>query len=44
MTFTPIANEGYVFDGWTTASGAFTAEGTVKINEKTTFTAIFKKQ
>ena len=44
VTFTPIANEGYVFDGWTTASGAFTAEGTVKINEKTTFTAIFKKQ
>ena len=44
VTFTPIANEGYVFDGWTTASGALTADGTVKINEKTTFTANFKKK
>lgn len=44
VTFTPIADEGYVFDGWTTASGALTADGTVKINEKTTFTANFKKK
>ena len=43
VTFTPIANEGYVFDGWTTESGAL-ASGTVKITAKTTFTANFKKK
>ena len=43
VTFTPIANEGYVFDGWTTESGAL-ASGPVKITAKTTFTANFKKK
>ena len=43
VTFTPIANEGYVFDGWT-SDGTALASGTVKINAKTTFTANFKKK
>ena len=39
-----IAEEGYVFDGWTTEKGAFTQSGNVKITEKTNFTANFKKK
>ncbi len=41
---TLIADEGYVFDGWTTAEGAFTKTGNVKIASKTIFTANFKKK
>ncbi len=41
---TVIADEGYVFDGWTTDSGAFTDTGNVKIGKKTTFTVNFKKK
>ena len=39
-----IALDGYVFDGWTTAKGALTQTGNVKITEETTFTANFKKK
>lgn len=39
-----IAEEGYVFDGWTTEEGAFTKTGNVKITSKTNFTANFKKK
>jgi uncharacterized repeat protein (TIGR02543 family) len=39
-----IVEEGYVFDGWTTEKGAFTQSGSVKITEKTNFTANFKKK
>lgn len=44
VTVTVIAEDGYVFDGWTTESGAFTSTGNVKITSKTTFTANFKKK
>ncbi len=44
VTVTVIAEDGYVFDGWTTESGAFTSSGNVKITSKTTFTANFKKK
>ena len=44
VTVHVIAEEGYVFDGWTTEDGAFTSSGNVKITAKTTFTANFKKK
>jgi len=44
VTVTVIAEDGYVFDGWTTEQGAFTSSGSVKITSKTTFTANFKKK
>ena len=44
VTVHVIAEEGYVFDGWTTEQGAFTSTGNVKIDSKTTFTANFKKK
>ena len=44
VTVIVIAEDGYVFDGWTTENGAFTSSGNVKITAKTTFTANFKKK
>lgn len=44
VTVHVIAEDGYVFDGWTTEGGAFTSSGNVKITSKTTFTANFKKK
>ncbi len=44
VTVTVIAEDGYIFDGWTTEKGAFTSSGNVKITSKTTFTANFKKK
>lgn len=44
VTVTVIAQDGYVFDGWTTEKGAFTQTGNVKITEETAFTANFKKK
>ena len=38
-----IPNEGYTFDGWQTASGAFTKTGNVKISEPLELKAIFIK-
>ena len=44
VTVHVIAEDGYVFDGWTTEKGAFTQSGNVKITEETAFTANFKKK
>jgi uncharacterized repeat protein (TIGR02543 family) len=39
-----IPLDGYVFEGWSTADGALTGTGNVKIAKATTFTANFKKK
>ena len=39
-----IADEGYVFDGWTMDGEPLTQTGNFKITKKTTFTAVFKKK
>jgi len=42
--FKPVADEGYTFTGWTTESGAFNDQGTVRIKDQTVFTANFATQ
>ena len=39
-----IADDGYVFDGWTVDGEPLTQKGNYKITKKTTFTANFKKK
>lgn len=41
---TVIPNEGYIFAGWTSGSGAFTDTGDVNITSKITLTAEFTKK